>query len=843
MSDTILSGDFTIYYLDENRQKRIEYTGSGTTYTVNELYSAIQAHFDASTTIDDGNPMKATTPTAYILGNPDAGDNDPWFIDHTSVEYLTGGALETTGWNRVEASNTGIILVECSTGASIVAADIGYTVTQGSGDLDSGTLLDVYDDGASTWLWIRPDTNASTDSFDDTSGIITSDRGAFTATQSAAGLTGDLLWPNIYNTGLATLQSNTHQYIDQNGSLLTTYKDTSPVSDWWVDGQFDILVQVKEMGVIGTGSSEINYGKIRVLARKPATGYAWFEVDLSAGGRNPIPLTSLPDNDNTTGFNLLNCSGGTGTFAVGDMIGETDSAATATKLGIITAVDNPGTDPDISYYPIGDPQVAFVNTDICYNIDGSGQADIDTVDTTTGPADATWYDSAAIPTIAFGINSSFDIDEDGTNEDYSVAIDLNQATLAEMWEFLKWSCRRGNSGDIDGGAQTVAGQFYRGLQRKFEYTFTAGTFTEGDAIYFYDGSDVLTAIGVLQADQTTLDEFMMREYIVVGTEGNITKFCDQDTWSTAGTYGTIESNTTITPVQKCPFGDFAGGTFFGADGVLIHDYKTSEENSFQLKDNQGTLVEVPTKIALAIANTRVGDFVGMFRTDSNYDIIRDAYNSHAANNSQGDLTFEVDGTPSIATDEPGKSTGGVVRVFAVDEAVEHRYRFTGWDGDVFTLATASGTDEGGGDQTTIVDTGIEANAKVGDIVFNSIENTYAYITAVTTDQVTTTNVGSDAPVTSWAGDTYTINGLVQTYDGSDAAWVPLLDAYEDTGSDGSPGSESTSLVKGATIYLRVVARNAAGANKILPYAATGSITATANYANSVIRAEDAISSN
>jgi len=40
MSDTILTGDFTIYYLNEDRQKRIEWTGSAIgTRTMNELYS------------------------------------------------------------------------------------------------------------------------------------------------------------------------------------------------------------------------------------------------------------------------------------------------------------------------------------------------------------------------------------------------------------------------------------------------------------------------------------------------------------------------------------------------------------------------------------------------------------------------------------------------------------------------------------------------------------------------------------------------------------------------------------------------------------------------------------
>ena len=69
MSDTILSSDFTIYYLDETRQKRIEWTGTGSgTRTMNELYSALQAHFDEVLQMDDGTPMSAQTPVEYTLG-------------------------------------------------------------------------------------------------------------------------------------------------------------------------------------------------------------------------------------------------------------------------------------------------------------------------------------------------------------------------------------------------------------------------------------------------------------------------------------------------------------------------------------------------------------------------------------------------------------------------------------------------------------------------------------------------------------------------------------------------------------------------------------------------------
>jgi hypothetical protein len=84
MSDTILDGDFTVYYAADNNQKRIEWTGNATdTRTVNELYSALLKLFDDVGQLDDKIPIEAVTPDIYRMINA-------WFIDDTTVEHLTG---------------------------------------------------------------------------------------------------------------------------------------------------------------------------------------------------------------------------------------------------------------------------------------------------------------------------------------------------------------------------------------------------------------------------------------------------------------------------------------------------------------------------------------------------------------------------------------------------------------------------------------------------------------------------------------------------------------------------------------------------------------------------------
>ncbi len=53
MSDTLLSGDITVHYLDENRQKRAEWTGSATgTADANAFYSAFTDLMDQAATGD-----------------------------------------------------------------------------------------------------------------------------------------------------------------------------------------------------------------------------------------------------------------------------------------------------------------------------------------------------------------------------------------------------------------------------------------------------------------------------------------------------------------------------------------------------------------------------------------------------------------------------------------------------------------------------------------------------------------------------------------------------------------------------------------------------------------------
>ena len=219
MSDTILSNRWKVYYLSETRQKRIERDVSVTptvTDDIKDLYTALADLFDEFTQMDDGTVMKYATPTEYTIGKIDTGDTDPWFVDMRSVEYIYGGALETSGWRRITTSNTGVVRVTRA-GTNIVSGDIGLVISHADGDM--GTLLDVN----GSHLWIRPSSSASGDNWDSTSGNITCN--SHVDTQSVAAETGELLWSNIYSIGSSLDgDSLTRLYVYQEGTKLTAYK-------------------------------------------------------------------------------------------------------------------------------------------------------------------------------------------------------------------------------------------------------------------------------------------------------------------------------------------------------------------------------------------------------------------------------------------------------------------------------------------------------------------------------------------------------------------------------------------------------------------------------------------
>jgi len=254
-----IQDDFSIDYTN----KRVYHSSGATVYSVNALYSYLQDTFDELGQLDDAVPMSAQTPTAYTMING-------WFIDNLSTQYLTGGAITTSGWlNEIHVIDFGATYTSC------IAGDIGKAVTDDGGAF--GTLLD-YDNTLKRW-WVR--TGSATTAASGSTMTITTGTG--TGVSSAISYTGEALWANIYSLG--SIEAGTAIYVEQNAAKLTS---------WWSTGHIDILILVK------VGGAEIDGANITVLAREYGNSYAYFSIDLTTGGRQAIPLATAADLNNVT---------------------------------------------------------------------------------------------------------------------------------------------------------------------------------------------------------------------------------------------------------------------------------------------------------------------------------------------------------------------------------------------------------------------------------------------------------------------------------------------------------------------------------------------------------------
>ena len=823
MSDTILGGDFTIYWLDENRQKHIEWTGTATgTRTVNELYSAMANLQDEATTGDDATFMSAETPTEYTIGLIDANDSEPAYIQYEAVQHLTGGAIKTSGWTRTPGSATGIVVVPVTNSTNtIVTADVGSDITHADGD--SGTLLEVLTpNGTTDYLVIRPDSSAAANNFDSTSGTLTCN--ANTATQTAASKTGEQVWANLFN--VTPIEADTHVYMYQGAVADASRARISDINDstqdWWAEGSFDRLIYIRDF--TSASNPIIDGGRITAFARKANTLYDSFEVSTSttSGGRNPVPLSAAADLNHTTGYRSITLSGDSGNFTVGDEIQDDSNGA----RGIITLITGTTPTRTLHYYIIGDPQTDFDGGAITNN-DDTGAATGSSAPTNQGPALATWFTSNSFPTITHA-NTTFDVDDDGTAEFYGITIDCNQNPLTEVYEWLQHVTRNGETGTT--ATDGIEGEQYVGPTVYLAYSGTVtGTVSEG--------SDVTQATsgatGIVVSHDTTNKVLLLRD--TRGTFNTTNVVTDNDA---GGTFTPNSAAVTFNANKQSPFGSLAGGRFFGARGVLLSDYLSSDENNFQLIDAPGDTKQRPIAISLSVSNlvgtdetTGTDDYVVSHRLlGAGLAIDKEEY-SAAGGEAQGANTLVVD--TAITADTPGKSTGGVLNLRdASDNDKHYRLRFSSWATSTFTLASIESiTLDAATDTDTVVATGSPfTNAKRGDLVLNITQNAVSYVTTV--DDANTLQI-SPAITGQTSADTIEINTCPVAIDTADDVYVSLIDEFA------TSSSASVSIVYVSPINYRVKVSNTRNSTKIKRFVTDDATTGTDRNV-ATIRNEDTI---
>jgi len=543
-----IADDWTIDYTN----KRIYHSSGTTKYKTNELYSWLMDVFDEQGAMDDDIPMTAQTPNAYTIVNN-------WFIDDESTHYLYDGAITQTRDN----ANIALITLSATGYTNCVPSDLTKQVKDDG--VEIGALLS-YNNTTRKW-WVRTSATVENGS----SMTITGGTGA--GTSSAFVNSGDDLFANLYTLG--TIETGTNIYIYQAGSKINP--------DWWDQGHIDILIKVKEFG------TEIDGAVVTVYARIYTDLYDHYEIDLSAGGRNAVPLATANDLDNqTTLSSILNKMDSIRIMHVNGTLAYTGASGTPVKHQVIHGQTSHATAFILntsSPFTLANIEGTFQSgetIEICAEIKFDGQTNLFSVGTQINNGSGatayirrilqdneqqgtegilfvtnisgTWSDNDPIKvgtttyayvngsiitnsftatasgSVSFATTINKDLDNGNGSQPYNVVIDVNGERVATLYEFVKAVTREGST---------------------FYCYPTNGT----DTVYKKYGECYQTAI------------------------------------------------TTYTQLKKAsPYGTFAGGKFFGARGIWIENMSGLDSIMYSLIDANNTTQNPPLSSTIRVTS-------------------------------------------------------------------------------------------------------------------------------------------------------------------------------------------------------------------------------------------------
>ena len=232
--------------------------------------------------------------------------------------------------------------------------------------------------------------------------------------------------------------------------------------------------------------------------------------------------------------------------------------------------------------------------------------------------------------ITHGTNNTFDIDEDGTNEYYSVVIDVSDELVTLAYPWSQYIQMRGQTGTTD--TDGVPAEAYLGTDYRLGYTTLTGSIAEGSVVTGASSG----ATGTVVAHHTVPKILVLRN-----TRGDFTATEQVDEG------GNNVSNvvpTKITPVSVAPYDTFAGGTWYCAPGVVLTNVNTADTNKWNTSDDEGVPRQRPTKVPVEITNTRIGDWLALWRLKgAGLDIDIDEYTIDATQGAAPQSTVKVDG--------------------------------------------------------------------------------------------------------------------------------------------------------------------------------------------------------
>jgi len=561
---------------------------------------------------------------------------------------------------------------------------------------------------------------------------ITGGTGAGTA--SGDSKTGEDLYANIYSLGTIESTPSPQIYVFQSGSAIPEWSHLSN----WDRGHIDILVQVKEAG------TEIDGAVVTVFARQYGDLYDNYEIDLSAGGRNAVPLATSDDLNNATGEYYLLFDNKSGSpFAANNIIWDEISGASAEiisvheggtsgylSLGGIngTFYDNCSLSSNGAFASangwIGDTLLQFdastssfqTTGQVLYDKSNGARRIVTGIQNYTGSGLIVCkVDENASGSAKTAFHRSFsDNDEVSGATDGDVTLSADSSTLvagysditiafmngsatyvssngttATEYERIQWSSSgnaillkdEGNTlylgnvtysslngkwfvGDLSG----ISGQFSQDLQISHTLTrnFQLGNPHPYD-VHVNCGDIYVAGRGL--ADVYEYFKFVTREnstFPMYTASGSLITVLDGEEY--------IQAYPGYSPVKASPFGTFAGGVLFGAQGVWVEGMASTDSQNFQLIDSSGNTRTPPNFVTIKITSVASGDRVSVFKLSGASSTVIDKwmyYPSGDTFNQSGSTKFVVSGT--LSTDVPA---AGVIRCISGNQ--ENRYGYTSW---------------------------------------------------------------------------------------------------------------------------------------------------------------------
>ncbi|MEM7505538.1 MAG: hypothetical protein AAF415_02240 [Pseudomonadota bacterium] len=160
-------------------------------------------------------------------------------------------------------------------------------------------------------------------------------------------------------------------------------------------------------------------------------------------------------------------------------------------------------------------------------------------------------------------------------------------------------------------------------------------------------------------------------------------------------------------VSAAPFGTFAGGTFFAAQGWFLENVPAADATAYQLIDDTGDAQSPPITAVISVGNLIAGDRVIVTRQSGGSDL-KQEYTAAAGNDAGGGV-FVIN--EPIKVDTPA---AGQIRI-----SDGQNLEYSGYAGSAFTLVGAIGADVADGASLYVpfisrVATGIEETASYLD---------------------------------------------------------------------------------------------------------------------------------